>query len=226
MKSSSKTMKMNAEHKVEASPTLLDKVLHFTRGKMRVFLSWFAILILIGFIHQAPNWKGILVIFMGAFLRYFSSGYIDKEGKLSIGGPYKLVRNPLYVGSILIAMGAGLAQDDWLLTAILTVCSILMHLPIIWAEERVLTSKFGEQYRVYKANVPRLLPRPNWNFDTSKLLAEANINTAHFSWKTCNKNKGYEAFLVFLAVVAIQFGLWKLKEKNILPLPQQIQINK
>lgn len=190
--------------------TTLDKVLHFTRGKMRVVLSWLALYFLIVNIKQFPSYLGITVLFLGALLRFISSGYIDKEGKLSVGGPYQFVRNPLYLGSILIAVGAALAQSNWILTAAFFVGSILMHLPIIWAEERVLSVKFGADYQTFKNTVPRLIPWKFWG--GSALLNNPNINIPKFSWSRCMHNKAYEAFLVFLAILVLEIAVWKVKE--------------
>ena len=119
------------------SQTALDKFLHFTRGKMRVVLSWLGLVFLISYINQFPQWPGVLLLFLGALLRFVASGYLDKEGRLSVGGPYQFVRNPLYLGSIMIAVGAAAAQENIYLVLGFAFGSILMHVPIIWAEDKV-----------------------------------------------------------------------------------------
>lgn len=187
----------------------LDKILHFTRGKMRVVLSWLALVFLISCTDKFPQWPGTILLFSGALLRFISSGYIDKEGRLSVGGPYQFVRNPLYLGSILIAVGAAAAQENVALTIGFTLGSILMHLPIIWAEERVLSVKFGADYQLFKSTVPRLFP---WKFWGAKaLLSNPNINIPKFSWKRGMHNKAYEAFFVFLAVYLLEVAVWYYK---------------
>lgn len=198
---------------VEQENPLLDKALHFTRGKMRVFLSWVALYFLIVSIHSLPNIWGLAVMFIGATIRFVASGFIDKEGRLSVAGPYAYVRNPLYLGSILIAVGAALAQGNVWLVIGFTIASIGMHLPIIWAEERVLSKKFGEVYLEFKARVPRLFP---WKLISSakELLKYPNINAPHFSWSKCIHNKAYEAYFVFLAIALLQVGVYYAKENS------------
>jgi protein-S-isoprenylcysteine O-methyltransferase Ste14 len=64
------------------------------------------------------SWLGIAIMFAGATLRFLASGYIDKEGRLSIAGPYRYSRNPLYVGSFLLTLGSAVAVNSlWLIAA-------------------------------------------------------------------------------------------------------------
>lgn len=182
-----------------------ERFLHFTRGKMRVVLSWLLLIFLVYAIDKNPQWPGILVMLAGAMLRCISSGYIDKEGRLSVAGPYRFVRNPLYLGSILIAVGAALAQENILLLLFFTAAAVIVHLPIIMAEERVLKQKFGANYLLFLKNVPRLVPWRIWPKDWVR--TGSDINVPKFSFSQWRENKGYEALFVFLAVVLLQFGV-------------------
>ncbi len=78
---------------------------------------------------------------------------------LSTGGPYAFVRNPIYLGSIILGLGmVGLLGDPWLFPLCLLVFAFL-YLLIIPAEERFLRDTFGNEYRAYCDAVPRLIPR-------------------------------------------------------------------
>jgi len=74
-------------------------------------------------------------------------------------GPYRYVRNPMYLGAAAVILGAGLAVSSpsilWLAAAFLT----LMHLVTILYEEPNLAGRFGDSYAQYKFRVRRWLPR-------------------------------------------------------------------
>ena len=73
-------------------------------------------------------------------------------------GPYAYVRNPLYLGSIIMAIGfAVAARDLWVAIAILVMFA-LIYVPVIRGEETFLRSHFPA-YDDYARRVPRLLPR-------------------------------------------------------------------
>ncbi|MCK4446073.1 MAG: isoprenylcysteine carboxylmethyltransferase family protein [Candidatus Marinimicrobia bacterium] len=82
--------------------------------------------------------------------------------KLSTGGPFAYVRNPLYLGNIMIYAGVALfAGGPWVLPLFIIAFlyfSVQYGL-IISLEEKVLKNIFGKQYEEYCSNVPRLFPR-------------------------------------------------------------------
>jgi steroid 5-alpha reductase family enzyme len=82
----------------------------------------------------------------------------DGERFLVTAGPYALVRNPLYLGTLLISAGIALMSGSWIIIGIyLLVFWTGYMLTILW-EERRLTRQFSEKYREYFDNVPRLVP--------------------------------------------------------------------
>jgi protein-S-isoprenylcysteine O-methyltransferase Ste14 len=81
-----------------------------------------------------------------------------KNGELAVGGPYSMVRNPLYVGTFLGALGFGFAVEQPLLAAALGLAFALFYPAVVAQEERRLTVLFGERYLDYCARVPRWLP--------------------------------------------------------------------
>ena len=72
-------------------------------------------------------------------------------------GPYRLVRHPGYIGSILVWTGSRLAVN-WLVAGVTAVALILVYAYRIRAEERMLVDHFGDAYRAYKTRTWRLVP--------------------------------------------------------------------
>ena len=91
----------------------------------------------------------------GLILRAAASGYVRKNAELATGGPYAYTRNPLYLGSAIIALGfAGAARNGWIFLLVAALF-LAVYLPVIRAEERFLEERFPE-YRAYAERVPRL----------------------------------------------------------------------
>jgi hypothetical protein len=100
----------------------------------------------------------LLLVFPGLWLRSYASGYVKKNSELTVTGPYAHVRNPLYLGSILIAAGFALALMSAPFAITLVVGFALIYIPVIASEERFLRDTFLE-FEWYCARVPRLIPR-------------------------------------------------------------------
>jgi protein-S-isoprenylcysteine O-methyltransferase Ste14 len=109
-----------------------------------------------------PNWPSLLAGFAiataGIIVRAIASGHIRKNAELATTGPYAYTRNPLYLGSIIIAIGFIVAaRNVWIGVATLAMFAFI-YLPVIRAEELYLLSAFPG-YAGYATQVPRLLPR-------------------------------------------------------------------
>ena len=105
----------------------------------------------------AVAWSLALVI-PGLWLRGYASGYVKKNEELTTTGPYAHVRNPLYLGSILMAAGFAIAVLSWPVALALTVMFVAVYVPVIASEERFLRATFPE-FDEYCRRVPRLIPR-------------------------------------------------------------------
>jgi protein-S-isoprenylcysteine O-methyltransferase Ste14 len=108
-----------------------------------------------------------LLVAAGVGLRIWAGGCAGNHTRtdtisapqLTTGGPYAYVRNPIYLGNMILGIGMiGLCQDPWLLALFLPAVAIL-YVTIIPSEERFLRGKFGEAYDQFTENVPRLFPR-------------------------------------------------------------------
>jgi protein-S-isoprenylcysteine O-methyltransferase Ste14 len=83
----------------------------------------------------------------------------DRLGPLVRSGPFGLVRNPLYVGNLLLWIGFAISAGMlWFVPIILVVVGAEYHAIVRW-EESHLEERLGESYRTYKAEVGRWLPR-------------------------------------------------------------------
>jgi len=158
---------------------------------------------------------GIVFALAGAALRtwgaaYMSPGVVQDSsmhgGRVVAAGPYRYMRNPLYLGIFLHTFALALLMMPS--GALFTIIVIgLLQLRLVFAEEAFLTAKLGEPYRAYCAAVPRIVPslrarvpqsaaRPAWGV---ALLGEIYmwgvvLSFVAFGWK-------YNAFLIIQGVV-------------------------
>ncbi len=109
-----------------------------------------------------PTWISLIVgaaiAALGLGIRAIASGHVDKNEELAITGPYAYVRNPLYLGSIVIAVGFAAAARDVVVALVIVVMFVLIYVPTIRSEERYLRTHFPT-YSAYADEVPRLIPR-------------------------------------------------------------------
>jgi protein-S-isoprenylcysteine O-methyltransferase Ste14 len=117
--------------------------------------------------HRVGQSLALLLVVAGLALRAWGSGSAGahtrseslEAPRLSSGGPFAYVRNPIYLGSILLGFGmAGFIGDP--IAFVLTAAAFTaLYFLIVPAEEEYLSRKFGAEYRRYCEAVPRLIPR-------------------------------------------------------------------
>nr|WP_218892131.1 isoprenylcysteine carboxylmethyltransferase family protein [Granulicella arctica] len=109
-----------------------------------------------------PTWHSmlwsLLLVGPGVWLRGYAAGYVRKNAELTTTGPYAHTRNPLYLGSMMIAFGFAAAAWSWIILVALAVLFTVIYLPTIRSEEEYLRGHFPG-FDAYAAKVPRLLPR-------------------------------------------------------------------
>ncbi len=145
----------------------------------------------------AIAWSAALVG-PGLALRGYASGYVKKDRELTMTGPYAYTRNPLYLGSMLMAAGFALALGSWAVAAVLTAGFAVIYVPVIAAEERYLRGAFPE-FAGYCRRVPRLIPRlrparpPGGDGGTKVTAAAAGGGTGGFSPALYISHREYNA---------------------------------
>jgi protein-S-isoprenylcysteine O-methyltransferase Ste14 len=108
-----------------------------------------------------PTWTsiaaGAVIAAVGVWIRAMASGHVKKNEQLTTTGPYAYTRNPLYLGSIVIAIGFAVAALSVWIGVILVVMFVAIYVPVIRGEEVFLRGTFPE-YDDYARRVPRLFP--------------------------------------------------------------------
>jgi len=75
-----------------------------------------------------------------------------------VSGPYRYVRNPMYVGAISVLAGAGIILESPSILLLAAVFWLLAHALVLLYEEPVLEERFGQSYAQYRAQVKRWIP--------------------------------------------------------------------
>jgi len=147
----------------------------------------------------AVLWSFALVL-PGLFLRGWAAGTVKKNRELTVTGPYAHTRNPLYLGSMLIAAGFALALLSWPVALVLALGFTVIYVPVIASEERFLRATFPA-FGAYCRQVPRLVPRlAAARPDSSNPLSEQSsggpaAQTNGFSLALYRKHREYNAVL-------------------------------
>lgn len=179
----------------------------FIQGKTRIAMAWVFAGLLVFSAQKFPTWPGIALCFFGATIRFWASGFLRKDSKPAVGGPYAMTRNPLYLGTYLMALGTALAIEAWALLAVMTVLFAVIYHYIILDEENKLRHLFGDQNIRYRELVWRFWPRP-WPASRQELL-EVNPEPSHqnFDWELAMKNKAYEAYVSFAGLIGFVWAV-------------------
>lgn len=138
--------------------------------KKRILVSQIATLLLL-IAARPESWPlfrgGLAVIALGQAVRLAASAAIVKSRTLTVAGPYSAVRNPLYLGTMLMTAGLLLtlsAPSRPLLTAGIWIFAAAafgwIYYVTIKAEEVYLLSVYGAEFEKYMAAVPAILPSP------------------------------------------------------------------
>ncbi len=120
-----------------------------------------------------PEWTraiGIIFMIVGSVLVLICVGIFVARGRGTPAifdpprefvalGPYKYVRNPMYVGGFILLLGFGLYHHSVSILALALLLAFLFHLFVLWVEEPGLEQRFGSSYRDYKNSVNRWLPK-------------------------------------------------------------------
>src|SRR5919198_4690544 len=126
---------------------------------------------------------GLPVALLGALFRALAAGVIRKDSCLATSGVYALTRNPLYFGSSLLATGFAIMSANEIAAALLIVPFGLIYPTVMLREEAHLAKLFPDEFRLYKAKIPRFFPRLTLrchfsSFSFGQYLSNREYNTA------------------------------------------------
>ncbi|CAN5484558.1 hypothetical protein BH10BAC5_BH10BAC5_24840 [soil metagenome] len=152
---------------------------------------------------------GLLVAIAGEMIRLWAVSYAGSETRTTSGaggtylvtqGPYSIVRNPLYVGNVLIYLGMGIMSNalfPWL-QIFAIIYFLFQYYCIILTEERFLKGKFGTTYNKFFNTVGRFIP-------TFKKLPAEVRSTLTFNMKAGlrSENRTLQSFSITMIIILI-----------------------
>lgn len=133
----------------------------FTARRMRLPLGFLLGALYLAFARPTAGSLlfGAAIAFAGLVVRGWAAGHIVKNDRLAVTGPYAHTRNPLYLGSFLIAAGFAIAAH-WSLLLLVIVFFALVYAPTMASEQVYVRDRFPDDYAAYEQNVPSFFPRP------------------------------------------------------------------
>ena len=147
---------------------------------------------------------GALVGVAGLCLRAYAAGFLHKQEVLTVTGPYAYTRNPLYLGSAILALGAGIATRSWISGLILILYFALFYSAVMRREGMELSRRHGASFEEYARTVPLFLPR----LTPAKLPGES---AGSFSFAQYGKNHEWQAAAGFLLLLFALMVIWRLR---------------
>ncbi len=137
---------------------------------------------------------GGTIAFIGVLIRGWAAGHIVKNDQLATTGPYAHTRNPLYLGSFLIAVGFAFAAH-WTMLLLVGVFFAVIYGPTIQREREYVRGRYPEAYREWAAHVPLFFPRLTpWRGGSGRTHTP-------FSWALYFRHREWQAGLVFVLVI-------------------------
>ena len=147
---------------------------------------------------------GAILGAIGLFIRARAAGYLHKQQVLTVTGPYAYTRNPLYLGSAILALGVAVAANSWIAAAILLGYFAIVYSVVMRREEQELRQHHGAAFDEYTRTVPLFLPR----LTAAKLSA---ASSGAFSLAQFKKNQEYRAAIGFLLVLIAFIVRWRMR---------------
>jgi len=149
---------------------------------------------------------GVGLLVTGAVLHLYAKGCLHQNKEVTKSGPYRYCRNPFYLANLAIDSGICLMIGRWWVALPYLLLWSKVYGETISREEAKLDKLFGDSYREYRSQVPRLLP--------TRRPLRGPVGAAGFSWKNPNLADGSETpRLVGFAVVPLV--LWVAAEARV-----------
>ena len=141
---------------------------------------------------------------VGLCNRAYAAGYLHKQEDLTVNGPYAYTRNPLYLGSAILALAVGIATRSWISALILILYFAVFYTVVMRKEENELRPRHGAAFEQYARAVPLFIPR----LTAAKLSAGS---AGAFSFGQYGKNHEWQAAVGFLFVLIVLMAIWYLR---------------
>jgi protein-S-isoprenylcysteine O-methyltransferase Ste14 len=155
-------------------------------------------IIFLVFLFKAPPtsrslWIGGTIALAGALLRLWAAGHIDKGRVVTQGGPYAFTRNPLYLGSFVMALGIIIAGQGYWLLPVFGIFFAVFYYPVIRAEEQELLQAHGSSFLEYSKMVPLFLPG----------FRRRGERNSTFLWSRVLRNREHHTMLGLVVAIAL-----------------------
>ena len=175
-------------------------------ARWRVRLSYPCAILVLWFARPTPRsmlW-GAPIGLLGLLVRARAAGHLHKQEVLTVTGPYAYRRNPLYFGSAILTLAAGVAAHSSISAVILCGYFALFYSIVMRREEAELRQHHGVAFDEYSRAVPLFFPR----------LTPAKLSfggAGSFSSAQYKKNHEYQAAIGFLLLLAVLLLVWWLR---------------
>ncbi|MEE3326873.1 MAG: methyltransferase [Myxococcota bacterium] len=156
---------------------------------------------------------GLVLVALGLAVRGWGVGYLLKTERLAISGPYAYVRNPLYLGTLLVGCGFSVMLGGWVGLVALLALGSWFGFSYFPRKEQIeserLRARYGEVYQIYYEQVPALWPRfSSWRPDTQILEQLADDRSWRFERYDANNELGtFLSCAAGVMLVAVRFFL-------------------
>ena len=145
---------------------------------------------------------GVAIALLGVLVRSISAGILQKNEVLATSGIYAVVRNPLYLGSLLMMLGVNLIIWHPLVLIVSVILFAITYIPTIRNEEHGLERRYGEQWRAYTRTTPRLLPNP------LRLAELGKIRWSSTQWRHNHEHNTVVAAIILLTLLQLYNLYW------------------
>jgi protein-S-isoprenylcysteine O-methyltransferase Ste14 len=174
-------------------------------ARWRVRLGYPLAIVVLALARPTPQsvLAGALVGAIGLLVRALAAGYLHKQEVLTVTGPYAYTRNPLYLGSAILTLGAAIGTWSWISAAVLLVYFALFYSIVMQREEQELRTLHHVAFDNYAKAVPLFFPR----LTPARLAAGAE---GSFSFAQYKKNREYRAAIGFLLLLGLLLLIWRL----------------
>jgi protein-S-isoprenylcysteine O-methyltransferase Ste14 len=168
-------------------------------SRYRVPAGWVVGVLVMALARPTPSslLLGLPLALLGETIRIWASGHIEKTKRLATGGPYAHSRNPLYVGSLLIALGVALAcASAWVVLAV-ALYFLAFYPSVMREEEAFLVAKFREEHAAWASAVPLFWPR----------ATPGGPRSSRFEWVRVGMNREWRTAAALPALAVLLLAL-------------------